>query len=90
MIYKILILYLVIINLLAIILTVFDKSAARKGNWRINEKTLLVVSALGGSVSMLATMYIVHHKTKKMKFMIGIPVIIIVQLAVVLFVLVNL
>lgn len=90
MLYKILIIYLVIINLIAVILTVFDKSAVRNGNWRISEKTLLIVSALGGSISMLTTMYIVHHKTKKMKYMIGIPAIILAQLSVVIFVLVNL
>lgn len=90
MLYKILIIYFVIINLIAVILTVFDKSAARNGNWRISEKTLLIVSVLGGSISMLTTMYIVHHKTKKMKFMIGIPAIILAQLSVVIFVLVNL
>ena len=90
MLYKILIIYFVIINLIAVILTVFDKSAARNGNWRISQKTLLIVSALAGSTPMLTTMYIVHHKTKKMKFMIGIPAIILAQLSVVIFVLVNL
>ena len=84
------IIYLVIINLLAVILTVFDKTSAKKGSWRISEKTLLIVSALGGSVAMLATMYVIRHKTKKMKFMIGIPLIILVQLGLAIFVLVNL
>lgn len=90
MLYKILIIYFVVINLLAVVITAFDKSAARKGNWRISEKTLLVVSALGGSIAMLATMYVIRHKTKKMKFMIGIPLIILAQLGIAVFILVNL
>ena len=85
MLYKILIIYFVIINLIAVILTVFDKSAARNGNWRISEKTLLIVSALGGSISMLTTMYIVHHKTKKMKFTIGLPTILISEIVLIIY-----
>lgn len=90
MLYNFLIIYFIVINLLAVALTVYDKSAARKNKWRISEKTLLVVSALGGGIAMLATMYAVRHKTKKMKFMIGIPLIILVQSGIVVFILVKL
>lgn len=78
--------YAAIISLVAIFLTLYDKHAARKGTWRVKERTLLLVSALGGSVAMLATMRKVHHKTKHAKFMVGIPVIIVLQIAVVAFV----
>ncbi len=52
--------------------------------WRVPEKTLLIISALGGSVAMLLTMLKIRHKTKHMKFMIGIPVIIAMQIAAVI------
>ena len=74
--------YFIGISLYAVGLTLHDKRAARKNLWRIKERTLLLVSALGGSVAMLATMSIIRHKTKHAKFMIGIPVIIILQIAI--------
>lgn len=73
--------YLGIISLIAIIITLHDKHAAKKRNWRVKERTLLVVSILGGSVAMLLTMLAVRHKTKHAKFMVGIPFIIILQIA---------
>lgn len=72
-------LYLVGINLIAVGLTIHDKRMARKGKWRTPEATLLAVSALGGSVGMYLTMKKIRHKTKKNKFMLGIPVIFILQ-----------
>ncbi|MBQ1183310.1 MAG: DUF1294 domain-containing protein [Clostridia bacterium] len=72
-------LYLVIVSLVSFIITVFDKLRAKSGGWRVPEKTLLVLSFLGGSIAMLFTMNIVHHKTNKPKFMVGIPLIIVVQ-----------
>jgi uncharacterized membrane protein YsdA (DUF1294 family) len=68
---------------IAIIFTLKDKNAAQKRKWRIEERTLLIISALGGSVAMLFTMRLIRHKTKHKKFMIGIPVLIILQIAVV-------
>jgi len=72
--------YLILINIIAICVTVSDKHRAVKHKWRIPESTLLILSALGGSFSMLVTMRVIHHKTKHKKFMIGIPVIIFLQL----------
>jgi uncharacterized membrane protein YsdA (DUF1294 family) len=79
--------YFIAVSLLAIGLTIYDKRAAHKGSWRIKERTLLIVSILGGSLALLLTMRGVRHKTKHGKFMVGIPVIIILQIAVVVFVL---
>ncbi len=73
--------YLGIISLIAVILTLHDKRAAKRHHWRVTEKTLLLVSALGGSVAMLLTMQAIRHKTKHAKFMVGIPVIIFLQIA---------
>ncbi len=78
--------YLILISLVAVIMTVHDKRAARKHAWRVRERTLLIVSALGGSAAMLVTMLMIRHKTKHAKFMVGIPVIIVLQIAVILFV----
>ena len=75
--------YFLIISLFAIGLTLHDKRAARRGEWRIRERTLLIVSALGGSVAMFVTMRIIHHKTRHKKFMVGIPAIFVIQVAIV-------
>lgn len=76
-----LLIYLSIISVFAFIITVFDKVRAMRGGWRVKEATLVFVSALGGSVVMLLTMLLIHHKIRKKKFMVGIPLIIVAQLA---------
>jgi predicted MPP superfamily phosphohydrolase len=78
--------YLAAVSLTAVILTVRDKNAARKNAWRVKERTLLTVSALGGSAAMLATMLAVRHKTRRAKFMAGIPLMILIQTAAIVFV----
>lgn len=85
-IYIIICVYLIAVNFLAVGLTLYDKRAAKKREWRVKERTLLLVSFLGGSIPMFVTMLGIRHKTKHSKFMVGIPVIIIVQIAAVLFV----
>lgn len=76
--------YLLIISIVSVCVTVYDKWAAKKRpKERTRESTLLLLSALGGSVAMLMTMYSIRHKTKHMKFMIGIPLIIVAQAAVI-------
>ena len=77
--------YLLIISIVSVCVTVYDKWAAKKRpKERTRESTLLLLSALGGSVAMLLTMYSIRHKTKHMKFMIGIPLIIVLQVAAVI------
>lgn len=77
---RVLIIYLILINITAIIVTVTDKVRAVYKKWRITEKTLFMLSALGGSIGMYITMLIIHHKTRKLKFMLGIPAIFIAEL----------
>ena len=77
---ELLILYLFIINASGFLLMLVDKHRAKKNLWRIPERTLLTVAALGGSIGCLAGMYTVRHKTKHLKFTVGIPVILAVQL----------
>jgi len=79
--------YLAVLSLVAVIITVHDKRASRQHNARrVPERTLLTLSLLGGSLAMLVTMYLVRHKTKHAKFMVGIPLIILLQLAIAFFV----
>ncbi|MBK6087825.1 DUF1294 domain-containing protein [Ruminococcus difficilis] len=84
---KFLYIYLIIINLIAVIVTIHDKRAAVKGTWRVKENTLLLISALGGSPAMYLTMLLIRHKTRKPKFMVGIPLILIVELIIIYLVL---
>ena len=76
----ILAIYLILINLIAVIVTIYDKLCAVKRRWRVKESTLLLLSALGGSICMYITMLLIRHKTRHIKFMLGIPLILIVQL----------
>ena len=75
----ILIIYLIVINLFAVVLTISDKKRAQGGKWRIREKDLLTVAAMGGSVAMYVTMQKIRHKTQHKKFMLGIPLIFALQ-----------
>ena len=76
---EILLLYLLIINAAGFLLMLADKHKARRGLWRIPEATLMGVAALGGSVGSLLGMYAVRHKTKHLKFVLGIPAILAAQ-----------
>lgn len=76
---KVLNTYLIIINILGFFLILIDKVKACKNKWRIKENTLLFISIIGGSIGELLSMLIFHHKTKKNKFIIFIPFLIIVQ-----------
>ncbi len=82
---KILIGYLIVVNLIAMLLTLSDKRRAIRHRWRIPENTLLFFAAIGGSPAMYLTMLGIRHKTKHKKFMIGIPLIFIFQMAVCIF-----
>ena len=81
---KILLAYLIIINAAAFILMLADKIKAKRGAWRIPEATLMGIAALGGSVGALAGMYTFRHKTKHIKFTLWIPLILVAQAAVVI------
>ena len=79
---KDLIIYLVAVSALSVAVTVCDKLAAKiTPRHRAREMTLLVLAAAGGSAAMLMTMLVIRHKTRHVKFMLGIPVMILLQLA---------
>lgn len=75
--------YIAIISIISIIVCIYDKKISKKNKveLRIPERNLLILSALGGSVAMFITMLLTRHKTKHVKFMLGIPIIIIIQAA---------
>lgn len=72
--------YLLLINAAAFILMLVDKRKARKNRWRIPERTLILSAALGGSIGALLGMYTFRHKTRHLKFTLGIPAILIAQI----------
>ena len=90
MLYEFLIGYLIFISVISIAVTIWDKLSAIAKKRRVPERVLLTLSALGGSVAMLLTMLIIRHKTRKAKFMFGIPSIILLQLVIILFIMVKL
>lgn len=83
---KYIFIYLAVISLISVIVCVTDKSRAKKGKWRVKESTLFLLSALGGSAAMYVTMRAIHHKTLHKRFMIGLPLITVIQAAVFIFV----
>ena len=77
--------YPLIINAVGFLVMTVDKLYAKKNMRRIPERTLLGVAVIGGSIGVWAGMYAVRHKTKHMKFVIGIPLILLCQLGAVLY-----
>lgn len=71
-----LIIIVALFSVFSVLLSAIDKSRARKGGRRVSEATLFTFAALGGATFMFVTMIVIHHKTKHMKFMIGLPLMI--------------
>lgn len=76
-----LIFYLALINLAAFLLMGADKSRARRGLWRIPEKVLFLSAVLGGSAGAIGGMFFFRHKTRHLRFRIGLPAILLLQIA---------
>ena len=75
--------YLAAINLVTFFVYGVDKWRAKRGAWRVSEKTLFVLPILGGSVGAIAGMRAFHHKTKHWYFKYGLPLILLLQIALV-------
>ena len=73
-------LYLILINAAGFSLMLADKRRAKRNLWRISERALIAVALLGGSVGAIAGMYQFRHKTKHLKFVVGLPVILALQI----------
>ncbi len=75
------IVYFLIISIITAFVTASDKHKAKKGNFRISEATLFILAFLGGALSEYITMRLIRHKTLHKRFMLGLPAIILLQLA---------
>ena len=82
--------YLVLVNAAAFALMLVDKLKAKKGAWRIPERTLIGIALIGGSIGAIAGMNLFRHKTKHPKFSIGLPVILAIQIVFALLLYLNL
>jgi len=77
--------YIIIINLITFLAMFIDKKKAQKGKWRISESALFTLVLLGGGIGGIAGMYAFRHKTKKLSFTIGFPVILILEILIVIY-----
>ena len=74
--------YYAVVAVVAVVMTLHDKNAARKGAWRVSEAMLMGIGLVGGALPMLVTMKKIRHKTKHPKFMVGLPAEIFLHIAV--------
>ena len=81
----ILLAYLLLINIITYFTYAADKTKARQNKWRIPERTLILLALLGGSPAALLAMKHYHHKTRHLKFKLGIPIILIIQIIITFF-----
>lgn len=72
--------YLLIINLTGFLLSAWDKRQARRGGWRVRERTLFAAALLGGTPGVYLSMLLFRHKTRHLRFMLGLPLILLIQL----------
>lgn len=77
---KNIIIYFISINIFGFFIMWLDKQKAKKGRWRIPEKTLFIITALGGGIGTIAGMYTFRHKTQKIAFVVGFPAITILEI----------
>ena len=74
------IIYLIVINLIGFFIMWLDKRRAKNNQWRIPEKTIFIITGLGGGIGTVAGMYTFRHKTQKIGFVIGLPMILILEI----------
>lgn len=82
---RLLLYYLLAVNLLTFATYGIDKYKARHASWRVREASLLLLAALGGSIGALLGMHLFRHKTQHKKFRYGVPLILLAQVAVAVF-----
>ncbi|MDD6070010.1 MAG: DUF1294 domain-containing protein [Clostridiales bacterium] len=78
-------LYLIVMNVMTFIVYGIDKQKAKRGKWRISEKTLMMLAVFGGSIGAWIGMQVFRHKTKHLLFVIGVPLIFFVELGIVIY-----
>ena len=72
--------YLIVINIIGFLTMYIDKKKAQKGAWRIPEKTIFIITAIGGGIGTIAGMYKFRHKTQKTRFTVGLPILLIMDI----------
>ena len=82
---KNIIIYIIIINIIGFLAMYIDKQKAKKGKWRIPEKTLFIITLLGGGIGSYIGMQKFRHKTQKLGFVIGIPFITILEIVLIIY-----
>lgn len=80
MVQKGIIIYVIIMSIISFCQMGMDKNRARKQRWRITERTLFLTAGIGGSFGGLLGMYVFHHKTKHMRFVLGIPALMLIHI----------
>ncbi len=80
---KVFLIYYAIVAVVSVVITVHDKNAAKSGAWRVSEAMLMGIGLIGGALPMLVTMKLIRHKTKHMKFMIGLPAEMVLHLVII-------
>ena len=86
---KYLLIYIILINVVTFLVYADDKRRAKKHMWRTSESVLVLLAIIGGSVGALLAMLLCHHKTRHKQFVIGIPTILISQIALMIFLLAD-
>lgn len=81
--------YILTINLVGFLAMYIDKRKAKKNEWRIKEGTLMTIALLGGGIGGIIGMYKFRHKTKKLKFSVGFPTIVITQIVLIIYCLID-
>ena len=82
---KNILIYIATINVIGLLAMLIDKQKAKRGYWRIPEKTLFILTFLGGGVGTIAGMYLFRHKTRKLYFTIGFPAILITEIILIIY-----
>lgn len=78
---KAILIYLIIVNITAFTIMGIDKYKAHKHKWRISERSIFIIGLIGGGLGVLFGMGFFHHKTKHLKFTLGIPVVVILNIS---------
>ena len=81
--------YLIIINLIGFAVMFIDKYKAKRGKWRIPENTIFMITAIGGGIGTIVGMYKFRHKTKKPRFYIGFPAILVSEIVIAIYLIIN-
>lgn len=82
---KYIVIYFIVINLIGFLAMGIDKYKAKRNYWRIPEGTLMMLAVLGGGIGTISGIYVFRHKTKKMKFTVGMPTILISEITIIIY-----